>query len=89
MKRETFGTKCITVTVVISRPGIYVATWKMQTACLLKERRWLNFCKIILEPVTSNGVISKVEAVLYVVLSKAKKHVPFGELVGTTECMTL
>jgi len=26
---------------------------------------------------------------MYDVLSKAGKHVPYGELVGTAECMTL
>jgi len=26
---------------------------------------------------------------MYVVLSKAEKHLPYGELAGTTECVTL
>jgi hypothetical protein len=34
-------------------------------------------------------VISEVVTLMYVILSTAEKHVPFGELVGTTECMTL
>jgi len=29
-----------------------------------------------------------VNALIYVVLSRAEKHVPYGELVGTTECIT-
>jgi len=29
------------------------------------------------------------DAVIYVVLSEVEKHVPYGELVGTTECITL
>ena len=33
-----------------------------------------------------NVVISGVEAILYVVQSKAEKQVPYGELLGTTEC---
>jgi len=41
-----------------------------------------------LEPLTSHVVISEVDALTYVVLSKAEKHVPYGELVGTTECIT-
>ena len=47
--------------------------------------------KIIFEPVTGNVVISEVDAVMYVVLSKAEKHVPKGELVGTVpqKCVTL
>jgi hypothetical protein len=38
---------------------------------------------------TGNDVISEVDALMYVVLSKAEKHVPNGEFVGTTECLTL
>jgi len=29
-----------------------------------------------------------VNALMYVVLSKAQKNVPYGEFVGTTECIT-
>jgi hypothetical protein len=47
--------------------------------------KYHNSWKIILEPMTGNVVISEVDAVMYVVLSKAEKHVPKGELVGTTE----
>jgi hypothetical protein len=36
-----------------------------------------------------NVVISEVDALMDVVLSKAAKHVPYGELVGTRECITL
>ena len=32
---------------------------------------------------TAIVVISEVRALMYVVLSRAKKHVPYGELVGT------
>jgi hypothetical protein len=38
---------------------------------------------------TGNVVISEVDALTYVLLSKAEKHVACGELVGTTECVTL
>jgi len=34
-------------------------------------------------------VISKADALTYAVLSKAEKHVPYAELVGTTECVML
>ena len=37
----------------------------------------------------SNVVISYVDVVMYVVLSKAEQHVPYGKLVGTTECLML
>jgi len=35
-----------------------------------------------------NVIISEVDAHTYVILSKAEKHVPYGELVGITECMS-
>lgn len=38
---------------------------------------------------TGNIVTFKVHDLMYVVLSKAEKHVPYVELVGTTECVTL
>jgi hypothetical protein len=38
---------------------------------------------------TNNVVISEVDAFMYVVLSKAEKHVPYGILVDTTKCLTL
>ena len=36
-----------------------------------------------------NVVISEVDELMYVVLSTAEEHVPYGESVGTTECRTL
>jgi hypothetical protein len=47
------------------------------------------FMKITVERLPGNSVISKVDALMYVILSTAKKHVPYGELVGTTECVML
>jgi hypothetical protein len=41
-----------------------------------------------LKLMTGNVFISEVGAVMYAILSKAEKHVPHGELVGT-ECVTL
>jgi len=38
---------------------------------------------------TVNFVMSEVVAVMCVVLSQADKYVSYGELVGTTECITL
>jgi hypothetical protein len=38
---------------------------------------------------TGNVVTSEVDAVMCVVLSKATKRVPYGELIGTTECMMM
>jgi len=39
--------------------------------------------KFILETMTDDVVISEIVACMYVVLSKAEEHVPYGELVGT------
>ena len=45
--------------------------------------------EIIVERLPGNIVISKVDALMYVILSMAEKHVLYGELVGTTECVML
>jgi len=42
-----------------------------------------------LERAIGNVFIFEVDAVMYVTLRKAEKHVLYGELVGTTECITL
>ena len=39
-----------------------------------------------MEPVTGNVVISVVDALTYVVLSKAAKLVPEGQIIVSTEC---
>ena len=36
-----------------------------------------------------NVIMSGLGAVMYVVQSKAEKHMPYGELLGTTECTPL
>ena len=43
----------------------------------------------MLERMISIIVISEISALRYVVLSKAEKHVPYGELVDMTEWFTL
>jgi hypothetical protein len=55
-------------------------------ATLLKQSTSL---KIIFELMTGNVIIFEVDVLTYVVLSKAGKHVPYGESVGTTECTSL
>jgi hypothetical protein len=52
---------------------------------MLEFSKYHTSWKIILEPVTGHVVISEVDALMCFVLSKAEKHVPNGELVGTTE----
>jgi hypothetical protein len=42
----------------------------------------------ILEPITGNVVISEVDALMYGAIRKAEKHVPYAELLDTTECRT-
>jgi hypothetical protein len=76
-------------------PAMYLATWKIWKAFLLKDdemvdfKEWHNSWKITLEPITGNFVISEVRAVMYVVLSKAEKGVSYGKLDSTTECVAL
>jgi hypothetical protein len=38
---------------------------------------------------TANVVIDVVDAFMYVVLSEAEKHVLYGEIIGSLECVTL
>jgi hypothetical protein len=44
--------------------------------------------KLLLEQMTSNGVISEVDALKYDILNKAENHMLYGELVRTTEGIT-
>jgi hypothetical protein len=43
----------------------------------------------MLELKTGDVVISGVDLLMYVVISGADKHVPYGKLVGTPGCRTL
>jgi hypothetical protein len=38
---------------------------------------------------TGSVVVSEVDAIIYVVISKDEQHMPYGELVCTTERLTL
>jgi hypothetical protein len=68
---------------------------KALRACPLQDKEigefsmWPSSWKIILELMTANAIISEVDVLSYVILSKEEKHVSHGELVGTTECMIL
>ena len=42
-----------------------------------------------MEQIIGTVVISEVDALTYVVLNRAEKHVPYGELVCTTESITI
>ena len=44
---------------------------------------------VILERMIGNVVISEVDALTYVVLNRAEKQVPYGELVCTTDSIIL
>jgi hypothetical protein len=50
---------------------------KMQRACLLKDKEMVEFSKPPTSLMTGSVVISDVDALMYVVLSKAGKHVPY------------
>jgi len=56
--------------------------------CLLKAKEPTPW-KIIFETITGNAVLSEVLALMCVILSKAGKHVPHGELINTTGCIML
>jgi len=43
----------------------------------------------MLQRTIGNVIIPEVNAVMYVVIGKAYKHVPCGKLVGTFDCLTL
>jgi hypothetical protein len=43
--------------------------------------------KIMVAPMIGNVIISKVDALMHAVLSKVEKHMPYGELLGTRECL--
>jgi hypothetical protein len=42
----------------------------------------------MLEPMTGH-VISEADALMYIILRKAEKHMAYGELIGTKECKML
>jgi hypothetical protein len=77
------------------RGSLYLYLYLKETAWFLNDKELAVFSerstswKIILEPTTGNDAISEVDARMYVVLRKAEKHVPCGESVGTTKCITL
>ena len=70
--------------VSFSKSGICITTWKNRWVVSSSMRRGLNtqnsllFWKIILEPVTGNVDISGVDALMYVVPSKAEKRALWG-----------
>jgi hypothetical protein len=82
--RATLGIKWITVTVVIFQD------WKLNSYREETVEFWKQSTswKVILEPMNGNCRYIR-GRFLYVVLSRAEKHVPYGELVGATECVTL
>ena len=84
-QRATLHTKWITITIAIFQAWKLCSDLKGQgDGRILKIAYCLE--NHILELMTGNVVVSRVDALMYVILSKAQKHVPYGELVGTTEC---
>lgn len=43
----------------------------------------------MLETLTANVIMSVIDILMYVVLSNAKKCVPYGEFIDTPVCITL
>ena len=68
---------------------------KGQRASFFKEEETIKFpiqpnSQIVeLKRVNGNLDMSDVDAVMYVVLTKAGKYVPYGELLGSVECIAL
>jgi hypothetical protein len=56
---------------------------------MVKFSKWSTSWKIVLDTMAGEIVLSEVDALIYVVLSKAEKQVPYGEFVHTTVCTTL
>jgi hypothetical protein len=56
---------------------------------MVESSKYSTSWKIVWERMIGNIVISEVDALTHVVLSEAEKYVSYGELVGTTECITL
>jgi hypothetical protein len=85
MKRcgGNLGTKLITVAIVI------VHAWNLY--CYLKafSRNCLLLGKLHGKTMAGNVVISEVDALPYIVVSRAETHVPHVELVRNTERITL
>lgn len=85
--------KYITVTCHFQAWNLY--SYLNETACLLKVEEMVQFSKqstswnIILQQITDNVVESVVGVFKCVVLSKAENHVPYRELLATTECIAL
>jgi len=47
---------------------------------MVEFSKWYTFSKIVVEPMTGNVVICVVDAVMYVVVSKAEKQCLIGNL---------
>jgi hypothetical protein len=56
---------------------------------MAKFSKYLTSWKILLKMMTGNVVILMVYVLMYIVLSKAVKHAPYGELVRTREFVAL
>jgi hypothetical protein len=63
---------------------------RVRGPAISRMRKWYN-SKIVyfLENYIGNVIISEVDALMYVILSKAEKHIPNGEGDGTRNCMML
>jgi uncharacterized protein YpmS len=73
--------------------SLYLPEWAevlpSQGRVVVKLSKYSVSWKIMFELMVGNDVIYEVAAFMYVVLSKAEKHMPYEELIGTTEYLTL
>jgi hypothetical protein len=97
--------KCCVPTVRGTKCGVQVALVHIMMRTKLAAQKnvvstvyFLIRCTLLLhafhlnphhELIIGNDVIYEVAAFMYVILSKAEKHVPYEELIGTTEYLTL
>jgi len=85
----------VTATTVIFQAWNLCSYLKNWRACLLNNEEKVELskqstsCNIILESMHDYVVISKEDVRMYVVLSKAQKHVLYGKLAGNLERIML
>ena len=82
-------TNWVSVLLSLQRPGIYIATWKRRRLALSRMRRWILKTASFLEKYGGTDVwLCLYTRGRYSYVCR-NNDVPCGELVGTTECMTL
>jgi hypothetical protein len=73
----------------LSKPGVSLCLPEWAEVLPSQGRGVVDSWQIMFEPMIGNAFIYDVAAFMYVILSKAEKHVPCEELICTTEYLTL